>query len=85
MIDAIYFGYVGLLLIWIAFTLNISKKTNTDSVLYNILNLLGGISLTYYSSTLKSIPFIILQAVWAIFALFNLIRISTRKLKINFL
>ena len=79
MVSAIYFGYIGLLFILTAFILNISKKINTDSKLYNILNLIGGASLTYYSFTLKSIPFIILQAIWAIFALYNLIRILVRK------
>ena len=79
MVDAIYFGIVGLIFILTAFILNELKKINTDSKLYNILNLIGGISLAYYSYTLKSIPFIILQSVWAIFALYNLIRVSVKK------
>lgn len=79
MINAIYFGYFGLLLILTAFILNISKKINTDSKLYNLLNLIGGASLAYYSFTLKSIPFIVLQAIWAVFALYNLIRGFARK------
>ena len=79
MADAMYFGVVGLILILTAFILNELKKLNTDSKLYNIFNLIGGISLTYYSYTLKSIPFIILQSVWAIFALYNLIRVSIKK------
>ena len=79
MVNAIYLGYAGLLFILTAFVLNISKKINTDSKLYNILNLIGGTSLAYYSFTLKSIPFIILQAIWAVFALYNLIRVFVRK------
>ncbi|MBS3098199.1 hypothetical protein J4209_05375 [Candidatus Woesearchaeota archaeon] len=79
MVNTIYFGYTGLLFILTAFILNISKKINTDSKLYNLLNLIGGASLAYYSFTLKSIPFIILQAIWAVFALYNLIRILVRK------
>lgn len=79
MVDAIYFGYIGLIFILTAFILNILKKTNPDSKLYNVLNLMGGASLTYYSYTLKSIPFIILQSMWAIFALYNLIRTSVKQ------
>ena len=79
MADITYLGYTGLLFILTAFVLNIFKKTNTDSKLYNLLNLIGGTLLAYYSLTLKNIPFIILQAIWAIFALYNLIRILVRK------
>lgn len=77
--EGVYFGYVGLICILTGFILNISKKMKTDSKSYNVINLIGGSSLTYYSATLKSVPFVILQSIWAIFALYNLVRVCVRK------
>lgn len=68
------FGYAGLTLLLIAFALNFMNKLKTTSKIYNVLNIAGAILLAYYSYLLNSIPFIMLQATWGIFALFNLIR-----------
>ena len=72
-------GFVGLSLVLIAFVMNLMKKMNTDSIIYNVLNAVGTIILAYYSIVLGSIPFLILQATWCIFALYNLIKILRRK------
>jgi len=67
-------GFAGLFLILIAFILNLLKKIKTESKLYNIMNLLGSIMLTYYALLLDSIPFLILQVMWGMASLYNLIR-----------
>jgi len=67
-------GFVGLTLMMVAFILNILKKLATESIIYNLLNLAGAIALAYYSYSLSSMPFLILQIMWGIFALYNLIR-----------
>ena len=67
------FGIAGLILILISFLLNeFSKKVNPETVLYNVLNIFGAGFLTYYSYILAAWPFVILNAIWVIAAIFKL-------------
>lgn len=68
-------GTIGMFLILIAFILNLFKKIMQDSISYNLMNIIGAGMLTYYALALNSVPFIILQATWGLFALFKLIKI----------
>ncbi len=68
------FGMIGIL---IAFVMDeFYKEWNQKTVRYNLTNLIGAGLLIYYSYTLSSIPFIILNAVWLIVAGYKLIEIS---------
>jgi len=69
-------GTTGMLFLLVAFVLNLLKKIMQDSALYNILNIIGGGFLTYYAYSLNSIPFLILEAIWTLFAVYKLITIS---------
>lgn len=77
MVDIILIiGTTGMLLLLVAFVLNLLKRVMQDSALYNILNIIGGGLLTYYAYSLNSIPFLILEVVWTLFATYKLIIIS---------
>ena len=69
-------GIFGMLCILVAFILDeFSKKYNQDTVFYNTLNIVGSGLLTFYAYTLSSIPFMILNVVWFIAALYKLVGI----------
>jgi hypothetical protein len=68
-------GTGGMMLILLAFALNLFKWIMQDSVSYSILNIIGAGMLTYYALILDSFPFIILQVTWGLFALYKLILI----------
>ena len=68
-------GFAGLSLVLVAFVFNLLKKIKTESKLYNMMNLIGSLMLVYYSIVLNSMPFLILQLMWGMAALYNLIKI----------
>ncbi len=59
-------GLAGMSLILIAFAMNQWKKWSQDSLLYDSVNLAGGILLVAYAMAINSIPFGVLNGVWAI-------------------
>lgn len=65
-------GSAGVLLLLIAFFLNMSKKMRQDSVAYTLLNLFGAAILTYTSVLIGFVPFIVLEGIWALVALVGL-------------
>ncbi|MDY6777828.1 MAG: hypothetical protein SVU32_04120 [Candidatus Nanohaloarchaea archaeon] len=68
-------GTSGMLLLLVAFVLNLLKKMTQDSVTYNVLNLVGGALLIYYAYALNSYPFLVLEAVWTGFAGYKLVSV----------
>jgi len=71
-------GIVGLLLILVAFALNLSHKLTVKSRIYNWMNVLGSACLAYYSWFLGSIPFFVLQIVWGLLSLTKLIHLRLK-------
>lgn len=66
-------GLAGMSFILLGFILNeLSKKINTNTREYNIINLIGAGLLVYYSIIIISWPFLILNSVWAITAIWKL-------------
>ena len=62
-------GTIGALIILISFILNEVHKLDSDNLIYDIANFIGGSLLALYAYLLSSIPFLILNIVWAIVAL----------------
>lgn len=62
-------GATGAGIILIFFILNEIHKISTDNVWYDLGNFFGSFLLVIYAYLLGSIPFLILNAVWAIFSL----------------
>lgn len=68
-------GIAGLVCVLIAFFWDeFYEVSNTYS--YNLLNLVGAGLLMHYSISLKSMPFIILQAVWGLVALAKILDVA---------
>ncbi len=66
-------GSIGLLLLILAFTLVDIGRLKPESKLYNLLNLIGALSLILYSWELKAYIFLILEAFWAVISFFELV------------
>lgn len=66
-------GLVGASLILIAFVMNQFKYWSSESLFYDLINLIGSGILIYYSWLLSSLPFMILNLVWFLVALKDLI------------
>lgn len=70
---AVIIGVIGMIFLLTAFALNLFKKVTQDSFIYNIFNIIGAGLLAYYAYALKSVPFLILEAIWILFAVYKLI------------
>ena len=64
----------GVSLILLAFLLTTFKQIKGDSRLYFVINMIGGAFACYGSYLLGSIPFIILEGVWALVAFIGLLK-----------
>ncbi len=62
-------GVIGAGLLLIAFVLNEFKKLSTESLAYDALNLVGASFLVWYAILLQSIPFLVLEGIWALVSL----------------
>ncbi len=67
-------GAAGSLLILLAFVLLQFKVWGAHTTLYLIANLIGSVLLVAYAILLNSIPFIVLNIVWALVALIGILR-----------
>ena len=74
-------GVLGAATILVFFILEQSHKISNDSLLYDVGNFIGSVLLVIYGFLLNSIPFIILNLVWAIFSLKDII-VDLRKTKL---
>ena len=62
-------GITGASLILLAFFLNQTGKWSVGNVKYDFLNGVGSLLMVIYAVLLDSIPFLILNAVWALVSL----------------
>lgn len=62
-------GITGMSLILIAFLLNQIGKWNKKSFIYDFVNFLGSGLLCVYAFLINSWPFLILNLVWAVYSL----------------
>ena len=75
-------GVLGMVLILFGFVMNdFAKRWNHNTIKYNLVNLIGAVILTYYAYTLLSWPFVILNGVWFVVALYKLYGIVIVKKK----
>jgi hypothetical protein len=64
---------VGVSLILLAFLLLTLKKVNSQSTLYNVLNLAGAALACYGSILIGAVPFVVLEGIWALVAVYGLL------------
>ena len=65
---------LGVLLILIPFFLTTISRMSEKSVIYFLLNLIGGILAFWGSILVNSVPFAVLEGTWAVVALLGLIK-----------
>jgi hypothetical protein len=72
-------GWTGSLLVIGAYGLNSYQKIKSDSLAFQLMNLVGGILLIINSVFKEAYPFTFINTVWVIIALPALIRILNKK------
>lgn len=68
-------GWVGMALIITAYFLLSIKKLKPHSIIYNLLNLFGGIGLVINTFMTKAWPPFALNIIWAVIAFFSIFKI----------
>ena len=76
---SILIGSVGVLLLLLAFILNLFNILKTSSFLYSFLNFLGAGIACYASVLIDFIPFVILEIFWALVGLWGMIKAFSNK------
>jgi len=72
-------GWLGMILILLAYLLLSIKKINSSSFAYHLLNLFGGIGIVINTLYTKSWPAMTLNIIWAIIAIFSIINLTINK------
>lgn len=67
-------GSLGVGLLLLAFVLNLRRTLSEDSAMYLVLNLVGAGLAAIYAFVTGSVPFVILELVWAGAALVRLLQ-----------
>jgi hypothetical protein len=66
---------IGVIILLIAFGLNLYKKLPAESRLYSLLNFIGAGICCFASYLIHFYPFIVLEGVWAFVALLSLFNV----------
>jgi hypothetical protein len=67
---------IGVIILLIAFLLNLYEKLSANSKAYTLMNFLGAAICGFSSYLISFYPFVVLESIWAIFALVSLIKVS---------
>ncbi|MBT3303939.1 hypothetical protein HN592_00970 [Candidatus Woesearchaeota archaeon] len=62
-------GLIGMGLILFAFFMNQIHRWKSDSLYYDIVNVIGSLLLTIYALRINSWPFLILNAIWLVISI----------------
>jgi len=66
---------MGVIILLIAFLLNLYKKLPAESKTYGLLNFIGAGTCCYASYMISFYPFVILEAIWGFVALVSLFKV----------
>jgi len=72
---------IGVIILLIAFLLNLNKRLSASSKAYTFMNFIGAGLCCYASWMVRFYPFIILEGVWAFVALVSLFKVSRGTLR----
>jgi hypothetical protein len=67
---------IGVIILLVAFVLNLSNKLSAKSRVYMLLNLIGAGTCCYASYMVSFYPFVVLEGVWGAVALVSLLKVS---------
>jgi hypothetical protein len=71
-------GWIGSIEVLAAYGLNSYQKIKSDSILFYVLNLTGGLLLIIYSVYKEAFPNAFINIVWVIIALVALIKLGKK-------
>ncbi len=66
---------LGVVILLIAFLLNLYKKVPAESRAYTLLNFIGAATCGFASFMIKFYPFVVLESIWAAFALVSFFKV----------
>jgi hypothetical protein len=66
---------IGVVILLIAFLLNLYKKLPASSKIYKLCNLIGAGICCFSSYLIKFYPFVVLESIWATVALLSLFNV----------
>jgi hypothetical protein len=66
---------IGVIVLLIAFLLNLYKRLSAESKLYSLLNFIGAAICCFSSYLIRFYPFIVLEGIWALVALGSLLKV----------
>jgi len=69
-----YIGFAGVLILLIAFLLNLSGKISKDALPYILMNVAGAALACLASYLIHYLPFVLLEGTWTIVSLFALLQ-----------
>ena len=72
-------GIIGMGFLLIAFLLNQVGKWKVKDLKYDLFNAIGSTLLLYYAFVLNSVPFMIINLVWALFSIKDVFLYFRRK------
>lgn len=72
-------GFIGVLILLVAFLLNLAGKLTQDSPLYIWLNVLGAGLACFAALLIRYMPFVILEGTWTVVSLVALIKVYAKK------
>jgi len=66
---------IGVIILLVAFLLNLYKKIAPESRAYTLLNFVGAATCGFASYMISFYPFVFLEGIWAAFALFSFFKV----------
>ena len=74
-----YIGFAGVLILLVAYLLNLAGKISKDSLQYVLMNVFGAGLACLASMLINYIPFVILEGTWTLVSLFALIKYFAKR------
>ncbi len=72
-------GFIGVLMILIAYFLNLTHRLSPEALSYILLNLIGAILACLASVLMHYMPFVLLEGTWTLVSLSALMRYFVKK------
>jgi len=72
-------GSVGVFILLLAFVLNLLNKLSRESLVYILMNVIGGALACFASYLIHYVPFIILEGVWTLVSVIAFVRHFSNK------
>lgn len=76
----LFIGILGMAILLVAFFMNQIQRWTAQSLVYDFTNFLGSGLMVYYSWLIDSIPFLVLNVVWGLVSLKDVVTtLATKK------